>query len=227
MMNYSTFATIGLLSLSLTLASCSGRKGQNGVSATDSVASNTITTDQALHIDTTLSYISWRGFKPGGEHFGKLPISSGVVNLKERTLYAGAVVIRMNGISVEDLKADEGGDKLNAHIESEDFFDVEKYPEARFELTGIPAEGLKLSDAQVLHGNLTLKGVTKNIAIPIASCVLDINEGTYTFTSSVFTINRADWGVKYGSKSFFTGLGDKFINDDIELSFVLVTRSVQ
>ena len=107
-MNYSTFATIGLLSLSLTLASCSGRKGQNAVSATDSVASNTITTDQALHIDTTLSYISWRGFKPGGEHFGKLPISSGVVNLKERTLYAGAVIIRMNGISVEDLKADEG-----------------------------------------------------------------------------------------------------------------------
>ena len=167
MMNYSTFATIGLLSLSLTLASCSGRKGQNSVSATDSVASNTITTDQALSIDTTLSYISWRGFKPGGEHFGKLPISSGVVNLKERTLYAGAVVIQMNGITVEDLKGDEGGDKVKAHLESEDFFDVEKYPEARFELTGIPAEGLKLSDAQVLHGNLTLKGVTKNIAIPM------------------------------------------------------------
>jgi hypothetical protein len=38
-----------------------------------------------------------------------------------------------------------------------------------------------------------------------------------TLNTEVFTINRTDWGVNYGSKSVFENLGDKFINDDIEL----------
>ena len=138
-------------------------------------------------------------------------------------LHGGYVTIKMDGIIVEDLKAEEGGDKLKAHLEGEDFFDVAKYPEARFELTDVPAEGLKIADIKELKGNLTLKDVTKNITIPVASIQRDAATGKYSFTSQTFRINRADWNVKYGSKSFFTGLGDKFINDDIELSFVLQT----
>ena len=94
----------------------------------------------------------------------------------------------------------------------------------KFELTDIPAEGIRLSEAQELKGNLTLKDVTKNITIPVESVSLDDATGAYTIKSKTFTINRTDWNVKYGSKSFFTGLGDKFINDEIELSFVLKTK---
>jgi hypothetical protein len=36
-------------------------------------------------------------------------------------------------------------------------------------------------------------------------------------TSETFTIDRSKWNVQYGSKSFFDNLGDKFINDAIEL----------
>ena len=122
------------------------------------------------------------------------------------------------------MKPGEGGDKLKAHLLSEDFFDVAKYPEVKFELTDIPAEGIRLSEAQELKGNLTLKDVTKNITIPVESVSLDDAMGAYTIKSKTFTINRTDWNVKYGSKSFFTGLGDKFINDEIELSFVLKTK---
>ena len=94
----------------------------------------------------------------------------------------------------------------------------------RFELTNIPAEGVVLKDLMELKGNLTLKDVTKNITVPLASIVCDPKDGAYAISSKVFTINRADWNVKYGSKSFFTGLGDNFINDEIELSFVLKTK---
>jgi YceI-like domain protein len=215
---------LGLFTLSLALVACSGQKGQNAVSASDSVAANTLTVGQTVSVDSSASYLSWKGFKPGGQHYGKLPVSAGELDLKDGVLRAGSVSIQMNGIIVEDLKAEDGADKLKQHLESEDFFDVAKYPEARFELTNLPAEGVKVAELTELQGNLTLKDVTKNITIPVASVVADPATGAYTITSKTFTINRADWNVKYGSKSFFTGLGDKFINDDIELSFVLKTK---
>ncbi|WP_455250946.1 YceI family protein [Porphyromonas sp.] len=222
-MKYQTIALAGIFALGLSLASCSGSsKGEGSVVASEAAAVSDVAAE-ALSVDSTASALSWKGFKPGGEHYGKLPISAGQLDIKDDVLHGGYVTIKMDGIIVEDLKAEEGGDKLKAHLEGEDFFDVAKYPEAKFELTDVPAEGLKIADIKELKGNLTLKDVTKNITIPVASIQRDAATGKYSFTSQTFRINRADWNVKYGSKSFFTGLGDKFINDDIELSFVLQT----
>ena len=222
-MKYQTIALAGIFALGLSLASCSGSsKGEGSVAASEAAAVSDVAAE-ALSVDATASALSWKGFKPGGEHYGKLPISAGQLDIKDDVLHGGYVTIKMDGIIVEDLKAEEGGDKLKAHLEGEDFFDVAKYPEAKFELTDVPAEGLKIADIKELKGNLTLKDVTKNITIPVASIQRDTATGKYSFTSQTFRINRADWNVKYGSKSFFTGLGDKFINDEIELSFVLQT----
>ena len=222
-MKYQMIALAGIFALGLSLASCSGSsKGEGSIAASEAAAVSDVAAE-ALSVDATASALSWKGFKPGGEHYGKLPISAGQLDIKDDVLHGGYVTIKMNGIIVEDLKAEEGGDKLKAHLEGEDFFDVAKYPEAKFELTDVPAEGLKIADIKELKGNLTLKDVTKNITIPVASIQRDAATGKYSFTSQTFRINRADWNVKYGSKSFFTGLGDKFINDDIELSFVLQT----
>lgn len=222
-MKYQTIALAGIFALGLSLASCSGSsKGEGSVAASEAAAVSDVAAE-ALAVDSTASALSWKGFKPGGEHYGKLPISAGQLDIKDDVLHGGYVTIKMNGIIVEDLKAEEGGDKLKAHLEGEDFFDVAKYPEAKFELTDVPAEGFKIADIKELKGNLTLKDVTKNITIPVASIQRDAATGKYSFTSQTFRINRADWNVKYGSKSFFTGLGDKFINDEIELSFVLQT----
>ena len=222
-MKYQTIALAGIFALGLSLASCSGSSKREGSIAASEAAAVSDVAAEALSVDATASALSWKGFKPGGEHYGKLPISAGQLDIKDDVLHGGYVTIKMDGIIVEDLKAEEGGDKLKAHLEGEDFFDVAKYPEAKFELTDVPAEGLKIADIKELKGNLTLKDVTKNITIPVASIQRDAATGKYSFTSQTFRINRADWNVKYGSKSFFTGLGDKFINDEIELSFVLQT----
>ena len=193
-MKYQTIALAGIFALGLSLASCSGSsKGEGSIAASEAAAVSDVAAE-ALSVDATASALSWKGFKPGGEHYGKLPISAGQLDIKDDVLHGGYVTIKMDGIIVEDLKAEDGGDKLKAHLEGEDFFDAAKYPEA-----------------------------TKNITIPVASIQRDAATGKYSFTSQTFRINRADWNVKYGSKSFFTGLGDKFINDDIELSFVLQT----
>ena len=75
---------LGLFTLSLALVACSGQKGQNAVSASDSVAANTLTVGQTVSVDSSASYLSWKGFKPGGQHYGKLPVSAGELDLKDR-----------------------------------------------------------------------------------------------------------------------------------------------
>lgn len=211
--------------MSSLIASCSGSSnGQNSVAASDSVTASAIDSAQSAQIDFAASTLQWKGFKPGGSHEGKLPVSDGKLDIRDGVLHGGYVVLRLDNLTVDDLKPEEGGNKLKGHLLSEDFFDAAKWPEVRFELTNIPAEGVVLKDLTELKGNLTLKDVTKNITIPLASIVCDPKDATYAVSSKAFTINRADWNVRYGSKSFFTGLGDNFINDEIELSFLLRTK---
>ncbi|WP_235300178.1 YceI family protein [Porphyromonas sp. COT-290 OH3588] len=215
--------SLGLFTMLAAIASCSGNKSNNTVKAADSVAATQINVAMAYEVDSAQSVMTWKGFKPGGERFGKLPISSGKVSITDGLLLGGHVEIKMDGIVVDDLEG-EMANKLKEHLQNEDFFDVERYPVARFELTDIPEAGLPLGTLAELKGNLTLKDVTKNVTIPIDLVNFNASDSSWSIRSKVFRINRADWNVKYASKSFFSNLGDKFIDDEMELSFWLKTR---
>ncbi|SFS67635.1 YceI-like domain-containing protein [Zhouia amylolytica] len=164
----------------------------------------------------TESTIEWVGSKPTGSHTGTIAIESGVFSLKNDMIESGSFSIDMNSITVTDLEPGNGKENLEAHLKGnaegkeDHFFNVKEHPKGSFEITG-----LKQAEGQtVLEGNLTLKGIKKNIAFPVN---ISVNENNIVVSSEVFTINRTDWGVNYGSKSIFEDLGDKFINDDIEL----------
>ena len=73
----------------------------------------------------------------------------------------------------------------------------------------------------MLSGNLKLKDVENNVTFPVTTSV---DGDVFTLTSEMFTIDRSKWNVKYGSKSFFDDLGDKFINDDIELKVTVKAK---
>lgn len=162
------------------------------------------------------STIEWKGFKPTGSHNGTIAIAKGVVNVNDGAVESGNFTIDMNSITVLDIPADdEGNAKLKGHLTHADFFDVETYPHSTFEVTGAKI----VEGKTILSGNLRLKDVTNNISIPVTT---SINGDTITLTSETFTIDRSKWNVKYGSKSFFDNLGDKFINDEIELKINLV-----
>jgi polyisoprenoid-binding protein YceI len=78
--------------------------------------------------------------------------------------------------------------KLTNHLQTEDFFDVRKYPTAKFESTEIaPGE----DGLVTIKGNLTLHGETKEVTIPAAVSITD--EGL-TLRSD-FTISRAEFGI--------------------------------
>lgn len=207
------FAIVALI----TFASC-GDKAKEAETKEAEAAAKAEDAAVAYIADTDKSMIEWKGFKPTGSHNGTIAVKQGKVKVNNGAIESGKFVIDMNSIAVTDIPAEEEGNaKLKGHLTSPDFFDVETYPNAEFEVTGIKT----VEGKTMLSGNLTLKDATNNISIPVAT---EMKDNMMTLTSETFTIDRSKWNVKYGSKSFFDNLGEKFINDDIELKITLVAE---
>lgn len=188
-----------------------------------------VATEEAMtyEIDTTASTIEWRGTKPTGEHQGTINIQDGTLMATSEEITSGQVTIDMTSINVTDEGIDEKDktsleNHLKGTVEGKetDFFNVNEYPTATFEITGVTEE----NGQKMLQGNLTLKDETKNIQFPINS---DLDGETITLESETFTIDRTDWGVNYGSKSVFDNLGDNFISDDMELTINVTARRTE
>lgn len=169
-------------------------------------------------VNTEDSSIEWKGFKPTGTHHGTIAIKKGELNVNDGTIESGKFAIDMHSIYVQDIpEDDENHAKLTGHLKSADFFDVEVHSDAMFEVTGIET----VDGKTMLSGNLTIKDTSNNISFPVTT---DVKDDTVTLTSETFTIDRSKWNVKFGSKSFFDNLGDKFINDGIELKVILTAN---
>ena len=118
----------------------------------------------------------------------------------------------MNSMVNLDLEDEKYNEKLIGHLKSADFFDVENNSFSAFAITGVEVKDGKT----MVKGNLTIKGIKKNIEFP---ATVNVNGDEVTFTSGTFNIDRTEWDVKYNSGKFFEDLKDKLIDDNIELSF--------
>lgn len=198
--------------------SCKSDK-QNEVKAADAREVAASTEEAAIfEIDTTASTVTWRGTKPTGEHRGNIDIQDGQLTANAKEITGGKVIINMNSIAVTDEGMDEESranleNHLKGTVEGKetDFFNVNKFPTATFEITGLSESNGK----KMLQGNLTIKDETKHIEFPVTT---SIEEDVINLESETFTIDRTDWKVNYGSKTVFDNLGDKFISDDMELT---------
>ncbi|PQJ76261.1 YceI family protein [Polaribacter gangjinensis] len=170
------------------------------------------------NVDILTSVLTWKGSKPTGSHNGTVALKSGNLEVVKGKIKSGVFVVDLNTIKNLDLAGTDGAANLEGHLKGEDFFDVAKYPTSTFTITSTKNNGAKID----VTGKLQIKDVTKTITIP---AVLSTENGVTVFTSEVFKINRADFNVKYGSKSFFDNLKDKFIDDIIEMSFVVKTKA--
>lgn len=175
-----------------------------------------------FEVDST-STITWTGSKPNGKHFGKILVKNGEFTVENGKITQGKFTIDMNSITVEDLEGEEkvsleGHLKgLNKPEDADHFFNVVKYPEAEFVVTGF----MKENGSDMVEGNLTIKDKTNKVKFPVS---IKETDRIATLTSPSFDINRTLWDVKYGSKSFFDDLGDKFINDEISLEVNLKAK---
>jgi len=194
---------LSLVAVATILVSCKGKEDKKVVVKEATKVEKVVVEN---NVNVAESLMLWKGFKPTGSHNGTVKLSSGAMSVSNGVI-TGEFVIDMNSITDAD-----GSTRLEGHLKNADFFDVEKYPTSKFVIT---SSEVKEGKVQVT-GNLTIKDVTKSITIP--ATVTEV-EGIVTFKSEIFELNRADFNVKYGSKTFFGNLKDKFINDNMEMSF--------
>jgi polyisoprenoid-binding protein YceI len=112
--------------------------------------------------------------------------------------FSGAIVVAPDGapsvqaeIAVGSLNS--GNDQRDGHVKSADFFDVEQYPVATFAASTVESNG----DNYVLRGELTLKGVTRPVALDLDFYGVNPGMGhgeVAGFEASV-VLNRKDFGI--------------------------------
>jgi len=201
-----------------------GCKNENKEANTEDAQDVAVANTEAFEftVDTTASVIEWKGEKPTGSHTGTIKLSEGVFKANDSLVESGTFVVDMKSLEVTDLEG-EDKQKLESHLmgtvegKEGDFFNVGKFPNTTFEVTGISQKDGKT----MLQGNLTMTDKTNNVEFPVS---ISMNGDTLELTSEPFMIDRTKWGVNYGSKSVFDTLGDKFINDEIELSINLIAH---
>lgn len=186
--------------------------------------------DGTYVLDTKTSEVVWTGKKKIIKEWidkGTIAVKSGDVTIKESLGdwqgTSGKIVFDMTTITSNKAgtKDTGGSTKLDTHLKSPDFFDIVKFPESSFVLTGVT----KKDNGFDLSGDLTIKGVTKPITL---ASIKEIHfvEGTnqYIEARGSVSFNRTDFGVRYGSDSFFDNLGDNIIEDEVTLELLLVAK---
>lgn len=179
--------------------------------------------DGEKKINLEESVVIWKGHKLFGAHTGEVELKEATLVFKDKILNSGNFIVDMNTIKATELMKDEDEgdeeeeeegehddrDDLSGHLKNADFFDVEKYPEAKFTTTNVE----KINDTYNINGNMTIKGTTNPI-----NFTGKIKGNEFFGTIS---INRTKYGVKYGSGSFFSNLGDNVIKDNFDIIFKL------
>ena len=164
---------------------------------------------QAQNLDqlSSQSYLRWYGEELTGKtHFGNLSFKKAQINLQDGVITSGNFLVNMTSLTVEDLSGG-GKAKLTRHLKSDDFFSVEKHPEAILTIT----QKAKVENGvQSLVGELTIKGIHHPVEFTMTL-------GDNNSANAQLTFDRSKYEVRFRSGSFFENLGDKLILDDIKL----------
>jgi polyisoprenoid-binding protein YceI len=123
---------------------------------------------------------------------GRFKDFTGTINYDDKDVTKSAVEFTAK---IESI--DTGVEPRNKHLKTGDFFDAAKYPELTFKSTKVERKG----KGYVLYGDFTLKGVTKQVALPftITGAVKDPWGNTRFGVQAQTKINRRDYGITYGN----------------------------
>ena len=207
-MKKNLFKVIAVVGVALLVISCG--KDKPVTSESNEVLTQN---DGALYkVDTMNSKVEWKGYivlkTDQTTHFGTIRFESGDVTVKEGKLQSGKFVADINTLENIDLKdSQEMKEKLENHLKSGDFFEVEKFPTASFEITKV-TEASSGDYNTLLDGNLTIKGITKPVQFKANVTVAD---GNVSIATEPTDINREDFGLKF-ELPLENGLLNKEIN---------------
>ena len=123
-----------------------------------------------------------------------------------------SVVIDVKTINTENAKRD-------GHLKSQDFFEVEKYPELKFVSTALVKDGA----AWKLKGNLTMRGVTKPVTLnaEISDTIKNPWGQLVRGVKVRGALKRSDFGLTW-NKALETG--GVLVSDEVELEIDLTLK---
>ncbi|HEU5164255.1 MAG TPA: YceI family protein [Chitinophagaceae bacterium] len=216
-----------LMAGSIAFFSCTNAPESDEAKTTEAKKVDSDKTGETWKLNVSESKIDWVATKVSGYHVGNVPLKSGEIHIKNDEVTGGKFILDIANMEVVGPKGSDtaSNKKLLGHLKSADFFDVEKNPEGTFELTDVrPYKGDAIKDTtdprqeeinkyrvtnptHTVSGNLTLKGVTKNIEFPARITV----SGNTAEAIAKFNIDRKDWGIVYPGKP------DDLIRDAIHL----------
>jgi polyisoprenoid-binding protein YceI len=130
---------------------------------------------------------------------------SGDIMLDEKNPAKSSVKVVIKAATI-----DTANEKRDNHLRSADFFEVEKHPEITFKSKKVVKQG----DAYQMTGDLTIKGVTKEVTFPftLTGPMQDPWGGMRLGAEGDLTINRKDFGVA------MAGPSDGGIGDEVKIS---------
>ena len=215
---------LAFVGAALLFTACNDKK--ETVTAEQEVAAKT---GEVYNVDLAASKVDWKAFHKGGfaPRWGTLSLKSGEITVENDAVTSGDFVIDMTSLKVDPASVTEADKKpadLEAHLKNADFFDVEKQPTSDFKITAVADLAGELpKDAvaganKTISGNLTLLGKTLNVSFPAK---VTVAEGKASIEAK-FTVNRADWGIKFGTDE--TDPAEWMISKDIEIG-INVTAS--
>ena len=170
-------------------------------------------------VNTDKSTVKWKGSKITEGHEGNINIMKGVLLINHGKLVGGEFSIDMNSITNTDMQ-DRRKQRLEGHLKSADFFDVENFPTSSIKITkALPIKESDRDNNYLIIANLTIKGITHSITFEA-----DVKVSGLSYVANAkIKLDRTKWDVKYNSGNFFKDLGDKLILDEIEFDISLVS----
>lgn len=173
--------------------------------------------DKTLKVDPKASTINWGAKKVTGTHAGTVPLESGTLVVDNDKLKGGSFVADIKSLVVTDVTDKDMNGKLTNHLKSDDFFSVEKHPQAKLVISSVTPKG---GNAYDVTGKLTIKGITQDVKFP-ATVTADAKKVT---ANAKVAIDRTKYDIKFRSTNFFENLGDKAIDNDFTLDVSLVAN---
>lgn len=169
-------------------------------------------------VDPAATTVTWTGRKVIGQHTGHIKAESGSVQWGREGMAGAEITIDMTSITVLDMDP-ESTAELTSHLKSRDFFNVWQYPRSSFRATRVEkiAGAAAGSPNYTISGDLSIKGVSNPVTFPVLA--VQDKQGIHATGTLVF--DRTQYGIKYRSGSFFDALGDKVIDDKVQIDFDL------
>ena len=170
-------------------------------------------------VDPAASSINWKGTEITTRfHEGTVNVHKGSIQVIDKSISNGFVAIDMNSIVVTDEDMGESSKaNLLGHLKSDDFFGVDQFPFSRIDIEGIKTKG----DVSYAYGKIFIREISQPINFPVT---VSEDDGNVVVDASL-SFDRSKHDVKFRSGAFpdlFPDLGDKLINDDIELDVHIV-----